>query len=97
MGDAPWGEPRRLPAATPNPFHGLRLESPAMPIYEYACQDCGKSFEELIVRKSDEAEVACPACKSLQVGRQMSAPAAYSSGGGGGHGHGGGGGCGPVG
>ena len=66
-----------------------------MPIYEYACADCGKSFEEIIVRKSDEAEVACPACKSRQVGRQVSAPAAYG-GGGGGHSHGGGG-CGPVG
>ena len=65
-----------------------------MPIYEYACADCGKSFEEIIVRKSDEAEVACPACKSRQVGRQLSAPAAY--GGGGSHSHGGGG-CGPVG
>jgi putative FmdB family regulatory protein len=65
-----------------------------MPIYEYACQECGKSFEELIVRKSDEAEVACPACKSKQVGRQMSAPAVYSTGGGG---QSSGGGCGPVG
>ena len=67
-----------------------------MPIYEYACQDCGKSFEELIVRRSDEAEVACPACKSRQVGRQMSAPAAYGGGGGGG-GHSHGGGCAPGG
>jgi putative FmdB family regulatory protein len=67
-----------------------------MPIYEYACQDCGKSFEELIVRKSDEAEVACPACKSKQVGRRMSAPAAYGGGGGGG-GHSHGGGCAPGG
>lgn len=67
-----------------------------MPIYEYACQDCGKSFEELIVRRADEAEVSCPACKSKQVGRQMSAPAAYSTGGGGG-GQSNGGGCGPVG
>jgi putative FmdB family regulatory protein len=65
-----------------------------MPIYEYACQDCGKAFEELIVRKSDEAEVVCPACKSKEVGRQMSAPAAY--GGSGGHSHGGGG-CAPGG
>jgi len=67
-----------------------------MPIYEYACQDCGKRFEELIVRKSDEAEVVCPACKSKQVGRQMSAPASYSAGGGGG-GHSHGGGCAPGG
>lgn len=47
-----------------------------MPIYEYACTPCGKSFEELLVRKSDEAEVKCPACGSAAVVRQLSRPAA---------------------
>lgn len=67
-----------------------------MPIYEYRCDACGKAFEELIVRRSDEAEVACPACQGRQVSRQMSRPAAARVGGGGG----GGGpppGCGPIG
>ncbi len=54
-----------------------------MPIYEYACT-CGKVFEELILRKSDEAELACPACKGREVSRQMSRPAAARIGGGGG-------------
>jgi putative FmdB family regulatory protein len=56
-----------------------------MPIYEYACTPCGRSFEELVIRKSDEAEVKCPACGSADVARQMSRPAAArvgSSGGG---------------
>jgi len=63
-----------------------------MPIYEYACAACGKSFEELIVRKSDEAEVACPACKGRRVSRLLSRTAAArgASGGGGAS-------CGPVG
>jgi putative FmdB family regulatory protein len=52
-----------------------------MPIYEYACA-CGKVFEELIVRRSDEAEVACPACRSAAVKRVMSRPAATRGGGG---------------
>ena len=67
-----------------------------MPIYEYACVPCGKSFEELVLRKSDEAEIRCPGCGSADVARQMSRPAAARSGG-----SGSGGGfvpsCGPVG
>jgi putative FmdB family regulatory protein len=53
-----------------------------MPIYEYACAPCGKTFEELVIRKSDEAEVACPACGGREVARQMSRPAAARLGGG---------------
>ncbi len=64
-----------------------------MPIYEYACKDCEKLFEELIVRKSDEAEVRCPACASQHVERRMSRPAASRVSGG----SSGGGACGPVG
>ena len=52
-----------------------------MPIYEYACTPCGKVFEELVVRRSDADEVACPKCKSAEVSRLMSRPAAARSGG----------------
>jgi putative FmdB family regulatory protein len=51
-----------------------------MPIYEYACSGCGKVFEELIIRKSDEAELACPGCSSRSISRQMSRPAATRTG-----------------
>jgi putative FmdB family regulatory protein len=51
-----------------------------MPIYEYACA-CGKVFEELVVRRSDEAEVVCPGCRSAEVKRVMSRPAATPGGG----------------
>lgn len=47
-----------------------------MPIYEYACTECEKQFEELIVRRSDEADVRCPGCQSRQIERRMSRPAA---------------------
>jgi putative FmdB family regulatory protein len=53
-----------------------------MPIYEYACTPCGKSFEELVIRKSDEADVKCPVCGSAEILRQMSRPAAARVGGG---------------
>jgi putative FmdB family regulatory protein len=69
-----------------------------MPIYEYACTLCGKSFEELIIRSTDEAEVKCPACGAAEVSRQMSRPAAARiGGGGGGFVSAPSGGCGPVG
>jgi putative FmdB family regulatory protein len=55
-----------------------------MPIYEYACAECGTVFEEFIIRKSDEAEVACKSCRSRSVARQMSRPAAARTGGSGG-------------
>lgn len=57
-----------------------------MPIYEYACTPCGTVFEELIVRKADEAEVACPVCKGRKISRVMSRTAAARTGGGAGGG-----------
>jgi putative FmdB family regulatory protein len=53
-----------------------------VPIYEYACT-CGKTFEELVVRKGDEQAVRCPACGDERVARLMSRPAATSTGKGG--------------
>jgi putative FmdB family regulatory protein len=66
-----------------------------MPIYEYACAPCGKVFEELIVRRSDESEVRCPTCQGGAVTRVMSRPAQAGSGARGGPAPGGR--CGPVG
>jgi putative FmdB family regulatory protein len=68
-----------------------------MPIYEFACAPCGKKFEELIIRKSDEAEVKCPTCGSPRVSRQMSAPAAARTSGGSGGSYSPAPSCGPVG
>lgn len=42
-----------------------------MPIYEFACSDCDKSFEELVsISKIDE--VVCPSCGSQKVKKKMS-------------------------
>lgn len=40
-----------------------------MPIYEYACQDCGQSFETL-VRSGTTPE--CPGCHSTHLDKQLS-------------------------
>jgi putative FmdB family regulatory protein len=70
-----------------------------MPIYEYACKACDRAFEELVLRRSDEADVRCPACKSTRVAKRISRPASTTRSGG----EGGGAsfrsspGCGPVG
>jgi len=67
-----------------------------MPIFEFVCGDCGRTFEELMTYAAMEAgEAACPDCGSREVTRSMSAFATggdpFGSAGGG---CGGGGGCG---
>ena len=55
-----------------------------MPIYEYACKACDRTFEELVLRRSDEDDVRCPKCKGKRVEKLVSRPAAARSGGDGG-------------
>lgn len=33
-----------------------------MPLYEYRCGCCGRTFERLVRRPGEEAEAPCPAC-----------------------------------
>ena len=40
-----------------------------MPIYEYACLDCGREFEAL-VRSTTVPE--CPQCHSVQLNKKLS-------------------------
>ncbi len=47
-----------------------------MPIFEYACQSCGKEFEAL-VRASSPAP-RCPACDSAALRKKLSVPAAMT-------------------
>ena len=49
-----------------------------MPIYEYACQDCGSAFELLV--RSDTV-LQCPRCRSPQLAKQLSVFTTASSGG----------------
>ena len=53
-----------------------------MPIYEYECASCEQVFEELILRRSDEDDLACPRCATPHPRRVLSAPALHGAGGG---------------
>jgi putative FmdB family regulatory protein len=44
-----------------------------MPIYEYACQECGREFETLV--RSDTVP-DCPSCHSTDLAKKLSVPAA---------------------
>ena len=47
-----------------------------MPTYEYTCSSCGHHFEELHLSLSRiPKEIRCPACKSADTRRRVSAPA----------------------
>jgi putative FmdB family regulatory protein len=56
-----------------------------MPIYEYTCKDCGKTFEKLVRTMSDDNGgdrskiVVCPACGSKNAVRALSVFAAQGS------------------
>ena len=42
-----------------------------MPIYEFNCQECGETFEELVSLSADKAP-PCPKCKNHKTKRLMS-------------------------
>lgn len=45
-----------------------------MPLYEYTCADCGKTFELLVKSASDTP--ACPHCGGVKLSKQFSTFAA---------------------
>jgi putative FmdB family regulatory protein len=50
-----------------------------MPLYEYACEECHKSFTVLQKMSAEQFETHCPFCNSKKVKRQISS---FSCGGG---------------
>ncbi len=47
-----------------------------MPLYEYRCQKCGKTFEVLRRMRDIDNDLECPDCQSQEVERLLSAFAA---------------------
>jgi putative FmdB family regulatory protein len=56
-----------------------------MPLYEYRCRECGRSFEMLRRMSDADRELECPECRSKGVERQLST---FATGGCGGSGSG---------
>ena len=55
-----------------------------MPLYPFACADCGHDFEALVTRPTADPTAECPACGSRQVTRGFGVPAKVSAPAGGG-------------
>jgi putative FmdB family regulatory protein len=51
-----------------------------MPIYEYACLDCGAQFDALRSMREADQPIACQACESDHVSRMISVFFARSGG-----------------
>jgi putative FmdB family regulatory protein len=43
-----------------------------MPIYEFSCSTCDRSFEELVRSAESVSEVVCPTCGGRHVKRKIS-------------------------
>jgi putative FmdB family regulatory protein len=52
-----------------------------MPIFEFVCENCEKSFEELVRSANDTSMVTCPQCSSNQVKKKISLFSAQAPGG----------------
>jgi putative FmdB family regulatory protein len=51
-----------------------------MPVYEFLCKKCGKSFEVIAsISQYDATKVRCPGCKSRKVERRWSSVFAKTS------------------
>ena len=50
-----------------------------MPIYEYQCEGCERIFQQLVMRKADETDLACPECGGGRLKRLISRVAYHVS------------------
>lgn len=44
-----------------------------MPIYEYHCGRCGRTFEKLVFRHTDPDDIRCPGCDNRELEQLYSA------------------------
>lgn len=51
-----------------------------MPIYEYACLDCGKVFEAIRSMRDADNDIPCTTCASLKTRRLVSVCVCHNDG-----------------
>ena len=51
-----------------------------MPIYEYRCEECGRTYEQIRRMSEADKDLKCPSCESTKVARQVSTFAAGACG-----------------
>ncbi|MBN2408193.1 MAG: zinc ribbon domain-containing protein [Candidatus Aminicenantes bacterium] len=51
-----------------------------MPIYEYRCRDCGRKTEVLVRSADHDPELSCRHCRSRNLEKMISSPAAVRMG-----------------
>jgi len=44
-----------------------------VPVYDYVCNDCHKTFELILTLRQHEAEAKCPKCGSKNVEQEATA------------------------
>ena len=52
-----------------------------MPLYEYRCRSCEKTFEEFVLGEARQGKPRCPACDGRKVDKLLSVFAVGSGGG----------------
>jgi putative FmdB family regulatory protein len=50
-----------------------------MPVYDYLCNDCHKSFERVLTLREHDQKVKCPHCGSTNVQQEAAAFYAVTS------------------
>jgi len=43
-----------------------------MPLFEFTCEQCSTTFEELVVSAQSTSKLACPACGSATIHKRVS-------------------------
>jgi putative FmdB family regulatory protein len=50
-----------------------------MPLYEYVCKDCGKTFEKIVGWSDFDHPQTCPSCKSENTSKKISLSGRFGS------------------
>lgn len=49
----------------------MAVQEDGMPVYDYRCKDCHKTFELVLTLTEHERDVCCPACGSRNVEQEL--------------------------